>query len=205
MSRYYTTRLVFAAWPLMATTAVLGAVLALAFSITTPLQYSSSVRVLITQPNVAGLDPYTAIKSNERIASSLAELLYTTTFFNNILGRAEGFDAGYFPTDERSKRRAWRRSIETAIAAGSGIMTITAYHPDRSQARLLVDAAASELAAQAPNYFGASVRVQVIDAPLDSRWYARPDFVRNGSFGLLVGLLAGVAWVLARPPERLHG
>ena len=81
-------------------------------------------------------------------------------------------------------------------------MTVSAYHVSRGQARILVAAVSSELAAQAPNYFGSGVRVQVIDAALDSRWYVKPNFVSNALFGWLVGLFIGAAWSLIRMPRR---
>jgi uncharacterized protein involved in exopolysaccharide biosynthesis len=185
-------------WRWLALTSVLGIFFAVLFSFATPLQYSSSVRVLITQPNVTGLDPYTALKSTERIAGSLSELVYSTTFYNNVVSQAQGLDATYFPTDEYAQRQAWRKTVATTITPGTGIMNVTAYHPNRQQARILVAAVARELAVEAPNFFGYSVRVQVIDSPLDSRWFARPDFVVNGFFGLFIGLLLGIAWILVR-------
>ena len=171
-------------------------------SLFVPRAYSSTERVLITQPNVNGLDPYTAIKSTERIASMLSELVYTTTFFDNTLAQARGFDVTYFSADDRTRRKDWRRTIETATTPGTGIMTVTVYHPDRAQARVLVDAATRELAAEAPNFFGYSARVQVIDAPLESRWLARPAFLTNALFGLVLGLLVGGAWVVGGTKDR---
>ncbi len=185
-------------WRFVIGMAIAGALLVLLFSLASPLQYSSTVRVFITQLNATGLDPYTAIKSTERIASSLSELVYTTTFYTNTLNQAQGFDAAYFSPDDFLRRRAWRRTIATSVTAGTGIMTVTAYHPNPEQARIIVDAAARELALEAPNYFGSNVRVQVIDAPLNSRWFVKPDFVFNGLFGLLIGFLLGVIWVLLR-------
>lgn len=202
MSKSY-TRLFAESWKALFFAGIFGALLSVLFSfLVTPLQYASSVRVLITQPNAAGLDPYTAIKSTERIATSLSELIYTTTFSNNTLAQAQGFDANYFPTNEYARRKAWNNSIETSVVAGTGIMTLSAFHPNREQARILVDAAARELALEAPNYFGYSTRIQVIDAPLPSRWFARPHFLTDSLFGFFAGLLTAVIWTLVRLPRR---
>lgn len=198
MTKSFSFRYILAAWRLLLVSAGLGALLALAFSLVTPLQYSSTVRILITQPNATGLDPYTAIKSTERIASSLSELVYTTTSFNDIMSLARGFDPSYFPADEINKRKLWAKTIDIVVTPGTGIMSVTAFHPDRDQARILVDATAREIASQAPSYFGGIVHVQVIDTPLDSRWYARPNFVMNGLFGFFVGFLLSLSWVLTR-------
>lgn len=177
---------------------VLGACLALGVSLFLSKEYSSSVRVLITQINATGLDPYTAIKSTERIAENLNEIMYTTSFFNNVMAQVQGFDPSYFPVDEYQKRKLWKETVSASVAPGTGIMTVTAYHPTRASARVLVEAAAREMSIQAPNYFGSSVRAQVIDSPLDSRWYARPNFVSNVGFGFLLGFFVGLGWVLYR-------
>jgi len=189
-------------WKLILGTAFMGLLLALAFSLLTPLQYSSTVRLLISQPASTSLDAYTVLKSNERIAQSLSQLLFTSTFFENILSQAEGVDTSYFPMDELKRRQLWQQSVETGVEPNSGLMTVTVYHSNRDQARTLVNAAAEELTKQAPNYFGFSVRRQVIDRALDSRWFARPNFMTNGLFGLSIGLLLGVAWVLVQKPRH---
>lgn len=185
-------------WKLFLLAALGGGILATLFSFVSPLRYGSSVRLLVTQTNAIGLDPYTAVKSTERIAANLSEIVHTSTFAGNVIMRAQGFDAAYFPLDEYAKRRAWSKALSTSVVAGTGIMELTAYHPLREQARLLADAASQELAVQAPNYFGYNVRVQVIDPPLDSRWFAQPSFVRNGVFGFIFGLLLGMIWRFAR-------
>lgn len=183
-------------WRTLLVTSVLGAIFALAFSFAQPLHYASTVRLLITQTTSSAVDPYSALKFTERIASSLSELLYSSTFANNILQSAKGLAPTYFPQDEYAKRKLWQRTVEASVAPGTGILTVSAYHPQRDQAKILVEAASRELTVQAPNYFGGNVRVQVIDAPLDSRWYARPNIPKNGILGVGMGLFLGIAWLL---------
>lgn len=179
---------------------LVGLVLALAFSLVQPLRYSSSVKVLITQTNPSGLDPYTAVKSTERIAQNLSEIVYTSSFFSNVVNDAS-VNAAYFPTDEINRRSAWKRTIETEVSPGTGVMMVTAYHTDRNQATTLAVRVAKQLAVEAPNLFGFSVRAQVIDAPLPSRFFAKPDFLVNAIYGAAAGLLLGLAWVLGRTKE----
>lgn len=181
----------------------IGLVLGVLFSFLLPFQRASTMRVLITQPSAAGLDPYTAIKSTERVASSLGELVYTTTFFDNVLSQTKQIDLSYFPQDEQDRRKLWRRTIETSIAPGTGIMTMSAFHRDPAQARLIVDGVAREMARQTPNYFGYNIRVQIIDAPLDSRWFARPQFGQNTLIGLGAGFLLGLVLLLMRGVRNL--
>jgi capsular polysaccharide biosynthesis protein len=182
--------------------AVLGALAGFALSFLSPLEYSSSVRLLITQPNAVNVDSFTVLKSNERIAQNLAQLLGTSSFFDNIVGQAENYDRSAIPQNEYDKRKFWNRSVSVGVEAGSGLMTVTVYAPQVSQARSLVWAASNEIAKQAPNYFGSTVRVSVIDAPLDSRWYARPNIPMNAAYGAVVGGMLTIAWLLLRRTKR---
>lgn len=197
-------RVVGRSWRVLLVTLCLGAACAFLLSFVAPLERSSTVRLLITQANATGLDAYTSLKSTERIASSLNELIYTTTFFQSVIAPSKGIDPAYFPSDDIRQRKAWRKAIETSVVPGSGVFLLTVYHVDANQARLIADAAAKELANIVPTYFGFTMGVRVIDAPLDSRWIARPNFVQNTAFGALAGGLLGVMWVLykTRKNER---
>jgi uncharacterized protein involved in exopolysaccharide biosynthesis len=181
----------------MALVTLLGGALAVLFSFAQPLRYSSTERLLILQTNSVGIDPYTALKSTERIAQNLSELIYTSSFFNAVMSKAQ-VEADYFPQDEISKRKKWRSTIETSVTPGTGIMTITAYHPKRETATELATYVSQQLVSITPNYFGYSVRVQIIDDPLPSKFYAKPDFLRNAMLGLIAGFLLASVWVLGK-------
>ena len=184
-------------WRMLLLCVLSGTVLALGISAVQPWRYSSTIRLLIMQTNATGLDPYTAIKSTERIGQNLSELVYSSSFFNAVMAQ-NVVDKSYFPTDEIDKRKAWKEAVETVVTPGTGIMQVTAYHTDRAQATALATGVAKELADQAPNYFGYSVRVQIIDDPLPSRFVAKPDFLQNGAIGLMLGFLLGSILILAR-------
>lgn len=189
-------------WRLPLVTTCLGIAFAIGLSFALPFQYGSTARVFVTQPSAAGLDAYTAIKSTERVASTLSELVYSTVFFDQVLSKSNEINRAYFPEKEIDRRKMWRKTISTGIEPGTGIVTVSAYHPDRAQARLLVDGVTREMALQAPNLFGYNIRVQVIDAPLDSRWFAKPDFVQNATYGAAIGLLLGVGVVFIQSARR---
>ena len=188
------------AWRLLLLVTLGGMIIALLGSAIQPLKFSSTIRLLITQTNATGVDPYTAIKSTERIGQNLTEIIYTSSFFNAVMQQS-GIDSTYFPQDEIDKRQEWKDTVETNVVAGTGIMEVTVYHKDRNQATAIAVAVAKELAAQAPNYFGYSVRLQIIDDPLPSRFFAKPDFLRNGALGALFGFLIGSLWVLVKMKE----
>ena len=190
-------RLFIYSWKFLALTTLLGTALAVVFSFLVPLRYSSTERLLITQTNSVGVDPYTAIKSTERIAENLIEVINTTSFYKGVIADTK-VDASYFPADEISKRQKWADTIDASVNSGTGILSITAYHTSRDQAQQIAVDVAQELVNIAPNYFGYSVRVQIIDDPLPSRFYAKPDFLKNALFGAIAGILLGMTWVLGR-------
>src|SRR3989338_9490681 len=83
--------------------ALVGLVLALVVSFVQPLRYSSTVRLLVLQDVGSAVDAYTASRSEERIADNLSTIIYTTTFFDQVMGAGFGIDQTVFPEND-SKR-----------------------------------------------------------------------------------------------------
>ena len=97
------------------------------------------------------------------------------------------------------KRQEWAKTVDATIARGSGLMTITAYHQDVSQAEQIARAVASVLTAKAGEYTsGGGVQVKLIDAPLNSRWPVKPNILANAVSGAVLGGLAGIGFVLTQ-------
>ncbi len=197
MASVNVTRAYVRQWRVLVTASIAGLLLAISLSLIQPLEFSSTIRLLITQRDASGLDPYTAIKSTERIGQNLSELVYSSTFFEAVMVRGS-LDRSRFPTDEIKRRKAWRETIDLGVVPGTGIMEIVAYREDVSEARVIAVATAQELTDLAPRYFGQSVQVQIVDSPINSRFIVRPDFIKNGLFGAFFGFLAGSAYVLGR-------
>ena len=120
-------------WKTVVAFVFLGGLLAVGFSFLTPLRYGATARVLVIQPGTSAADPYTALRAAERVGDSLAQVIYTTDFFNQVL-KASNVNLDYFPTDEVKRRKMWQRSMDVEVGRGTGFMKITAYHPDKTQA-----------------------------------------------------------------------
>ena len=192
-------------WPRLLWGGFLGVAFLASLSFTLPKQFSSTMRLLVVQANVAGLDPYTAVKSTEQIAGSVRELTYTSLVANRVLSETDGLDTEYFPEDEYRRRRTWQKTVEVGLVPGTGILTVTVFHPERDQARRLVEGVARQIIEQTPN-FGYNAQAKVIDTPLPSRWFARPDIVLNGLFGGLIGVfLALLSLFFKEIPVRRKG
>ncbi len=176
---------------------LLGLVLALIISFVQPLRYSSSARLLILQDTGASVDAYTASRSEERIAENLSTIVYTSTFFDQVLASGFKIDANQFPKNDTLKRRMWSRMVGATVSRGTGLLTITAYHQDISQAEQLVRAVTFVLTGKAKEYTSSgNIQVKLVDAPLNSRWPVKPNIVANIGSGFFLGGLVGILYVL---------
>ncbi len=191
-------------WPRLIWGVLLGVAFMVSLSFALPKQYSSTMRLLVVQANVAGLDPYTAVKSTEQIAGSVRELVYTSLVANRVLSETDGLKTGYFSESEYHRRKEWQKSIGVGLVPGTGILTVTAYHSDRDQARLLVEGVARQIIEQTPN-FGYNAQARVIDTPLPSRWFARPDLFLNAAFGGMIGVFLALLSFFSKESAARRG
>lgn len=184
-------------WHTVVMFGLLGLVLALIISFVQPLKYASTARLLILQDVGSGVDAYTASRSEERIADNLSTLVYTSTFFDQVMSAGFSIDESIFPDDPSKRRKAWGRTVKATVSRGSGLLSITAYHRDVTQAEQLVRAMAFVLTSQVGEYTsGGNVSARLVDEPLNSRWPVKPDVLANLLSGFVLGGFVGVAFVL---------
>lgn len=199
------------AWQTIVMFGLLGLVLSLIISFVQPLQYSSTARLLILQNIGSSVDAYTASRSEERIAENLSTIVYTSTFFDQVMDAGFDIDEDAFSLDDSKRRRAWRKTVSATVSRGSGLLTIKAFHSDIRQAEQLVRAVAFVLTDRAEEFTsGGNVQVRLIDAPLNSRWPVRPNVLANIFSGFFLASFVGVAYVLLeseklRRRHQLHG
>ncbi len=203
MSRHHSI-ILMRGWAVIAAFALIGLVVSLVVSLIQPLRYSSTVRLLILQENASSLDAYTASRSTERLAENLATIVYTTSFFEEVMSAGFDIDQSVFPTREDKKRKAWGKMIDASVSRGNGLLTVSVYHTNVAQAEQIVNAAAYILSQKADEYLsGSDVAVRVVDSPLNSRWPAKPNIPANAFSGFVLGGLAGVGYVLLQA-ERVR-
>lgn len=193
-------------WLTIVLAGVIGAAIAILLSLLRPLEYSSTTRILITQ-ELGAVDAYTASRSAERIADDLASVVYTSTFFDKVMSSGYAIDSNYFSDDEIKRRTQWQDAVSASVSRSSGLLSITAYHTDVDQAEELATAVAYVLTTEGWTYTsGGNITVQVVDAPLDSRYPVRPNLLVNGFSGLVLGLLGGAGYLLigAERMRRRH-
>jgi capsular polysaccharide biosynthesis protein len=194
-------------WGTILAFAMLGLVIALLVSFLQPLRYSSTVRLLILQENASSLDAYTASRSTERLAENLATIVFTTSFYDQVMSAGFDIDKTVFPSREDKKRKYWGKTVSATVSRGNGLLTVSVYHTNVEQAQQIVNAIAYVLTQRADDYLsGSDVSVRVVDSALDSRWPAKPNIPANTFSGLILGGLAGVGYVLlqAERVKRRH-
>lgn len=191
-------------WHAVVMFGLLALVLALIISFVQPLKYSSTVRLLILQDVGSGVDAYTASRAEERIADNLSTIVYTSTFYDQVMGAGFSIDQNAFPKDAYKIRKAWGKMVKATVARGSGLLSVTVYHSDVNQAEQIVNAIANVFTQRVGEYTsGGAVSVRLVDEPLNSRWPVKPNIIANILSGFVLGGFAGVGYVLLQA-ERLR-
>ncbi len=195
LSRYASTVVLFA---------VSGLVLGVVLSFLRPLEYRASTRLLITQ-NVVSADAYTASRSSERIADELARIVFTSTFFEQVLDAGYNIDESQFPSEERQparRRTRWARMVDTSVARGTGLLSVSVYNREPEQAQQIAEAIAFVLTQRGWQYTsGKDLSIRQVDASLISKFPVRPNIPSNAFMGLVLGFLCGAAFVLVRAKQ----
>jgi capsular polysaccharide biosynthesis protein len=173
-----------------------------------PMQYSATVQLLVIEKVSPVVDPYTALKSAERIGANLASLIKTSTFFDKILHAGYNIDLSYFKSDENQKRKQWEKMVDAQTVPGTGFLSITVYHENRDQADQISQAIAYTLATKARDYVGSEIDVKVVDLPLISKFPVRPNLILRFFAGIFLGLILSGTLIIYRvrrkPEEMAH-
>ena len=196
MSEVYTINILLKGWKKILLFAIVTAIFGVGLSFLLPLQYSSSMRLLIIQKNLSQQDPYTAIKASESISDNLGQIIYTTSFFDKLMVTKFNIDQSVFNSDERKKRDQWRQMIDTQVVRGSGMLVVTVYHTDPDQATQIARAIAFVITREGSGYVGGGdLNVQLVDDPLQSRYPVRPNIPVNAFMGFVLGIIVGTGYV----------
>ena len=197
MQEQHYASLLFSGWKRILLFALVTAMFGAALSFLFPLQYSSTMRLLIIQNKLSQIDPYTAIKASERISDNLSQIIYTTSFFDKVMTSNFNIDTTVFKDDESKKRKQWNRMIGTQVLRGSGMLVVTVYHEAKDQATLISQAIAFVLTTEGWQYVGGGdLQVKLVDEPLQSRWPVKPNVPANTFMGFVLGIIAGSGYVL---------
>jgi len=171
--------------------------LGLVITLVRPFEYRAESSVYVVQKSSFSIDAYSASKSEERIASKLGQILYSSSFFEEILTSGYDIEKDYFPEDEYKKRKKWEKTVETKVPGGLSKLEIFVYHPDPRQAMQISQAITYTLTHNKEEFIGISdVDLKVLDSPLVSKYPVRPNVLLNLILALVIGGALGIAFVL---------
>ena len=165
-----------------------------------PLQYRADAQVLIISRTRTGVDPYTVVKSAERVGENIAAVMKTDDFFAKVKDQ-KGYTIDWRPftnLPERDKRKRWQKTVQASVVYGTGVLNVGAYDENAETARSLAGAVVDTLAARGWEYVGGDVTIKVVNAPVSTRWPVRPNLIVNVMAGLVAGMLLTSVIVMRR-------
>ncbi len=190
-------------WKTVAVSAVLVMVAAAALSFVRPLEYSSTMRLLIIQKAGVNLDPYTAIRSAERIADNLSQVIYTSVFYDKVTAAGFDIDRSYFDPVESRRRQQWSRMVTTQVTHETGFLQISVYHKDKEQASEIARAVAFVLTTEGNQFIGGrDLEIRLVDTPLQSRFPVRPNVPLNAFLGAVIGVILSSLYLVVGEARR---
>lgn len=202
------TQLLERHWKTIAVSALITMALAAGLSFVRPLEYSSTMRLLIIQQSGANLDPYTAIRSAETIANNLSQVIYTSVFYDKVTAAGFNIDKSYFDPVEAKRRQQWTRMVATSVAHESGFLQVTVYHKNKDQASEIARAIAFVLTTEGNSFIGGqNLEIRLVDTPLQSRFPVRPNIPLNAFLGAVIGVVLSSLYLVvgeARRHRRVH-
>lgn len=179
---------------------VVVGVLAMLASFMMPLEYRADAQVLIISQTRYGVDPYTVVRSAERVGENIAQVMETQDFYQKVVAQKRfGLDTSRFEhVPERTQRKRWAKALDGSVVFGTGVLNVSAYHKDPAQAEAFANAAAAALVEKGWEYVGGDVTMKIVNDAVVTRWPARPNVLLNTILGLIVGMVLMSALVLAR-------
>lgn len=197
------TQLLERHWKTIAVSAAITMVLAAGLSFLRPLEYSSTMRLLIIQKAGATLDPYTAIRSAESIADNLSQIIYTSVFFDKVEGAGFNIDRSYFDANETKRRQQWSDMVSTLVTHQTGFLQISVYHKSKDQASEIARAIGFILTTEGNQYVGGrDLEIRLVDTPLQSRFPVRPNVPLNAFLGAVIGVILSSLYIVVGEARR---
>lgn len=191
-------------WRTLALITIVVFLISLIATMVQPFEYQATVSILVMQKSSFSIDAYSASKSEERIAQKLSQVVYSSTFFNQVMNSSYNIDQSYFPEDEQKSRKKWNKTVETSVPSGFSTLNIAVYNTDPNQALQMSQAVSYVLTANQSDYLGiGDVELRILNAPLVSKYPVRPHIILNIVLGLVGGFILGIVYIiLSYNPKR---
>ncbi|MCF6276305.1 MAG: hypothetical protein L3J07_00495 [Candidatus Magasanikbacteria bacterium] len=179
-------------YKLLLTAGIIGTAIVLTISLlVSPLEYRADAQVLIISQSRLGVDPYTVVKSAERIGENLIQIMKTEDFLNKVIEQdIEVFnELNLQELDTREKRKLWNKSTSASVVYGTGVLNVSAFHQNSEIAEKLSKAVVDTLVFKGWEYVGGDVVIKVINNPVATKFPVRPNLPLNAFAGFVFGTI----------------
>lgn len=185
---------------------LLALLLVLAVTFVQPLKYRASSKLLLTQDSMAGTDAYSISKSNQFLTNTLAQVVYSNSFFEQVMASGFNIEAGQFSDNQNKKMKQWNNMVSARPVSDTGMIVINVYHQDKYQADQINQAITFVLKTRHSLYHGLGnkVSIKIIDKSTLSNWPVKPNIPVNIFVGLFLGIILGSAFVYVFPDSDLR-
>ncbi len=190
----------------IALTGLISALLFLLVSLLFPLKYRADSQLIVITKGESGVDAYTAMRSSEKIGESLMNIVETNDFFAKVASNLEDdqLKERFSGVSEQERRKRWREAVDANLNYGTGMLTISTYDQDTSQARKLNKKVLGTLLNQTSEYIGQKVNLKVVNPPLVTQYPVKPNLLVNTAVGLLVGIVASFGYLWFKRKQEHH-
>ncbi|MBI5766089.1 hypothetical protein HZA71_02560 [Candidatus Falkowbacteria bacterium] len=166
-------------------------------------KYQSSVK-LLTVFNQEKIDPYTASRASAYLTNVLSEVIYSTSFVDNVF--KTNFDLkDNLGVNQEKRQKNWKAMVKVKLQEDRGIIDINVLNENRDQADQFAQAITYTIITKYQLYhgFGDKVSVKIINSPITSTGWAQPKIVRNAFIGLITGFIFGLTIVVIFPQQNI--
>lgn len=165
-------------WKWVLLSVFIGLLIGLMTALIIPGKYKASQELLIVQSQVSGMDLYTAAKTTEYVGNVLQEVIKSRSFYDQIIKTNTQINRAYFKQDARDLKKQWNKMIKSQVVSSTGIVKIDIYHTQSQQAYLIAKTVGDVLTQSGNIYIGGTYsEVQIIDAPILSKYPADPNII----------------------------
>lgn len=184
-------------WYIIVIILVLVSVLGIGFSMAQTPRYESSVKLLVIQKQGDSMDAYTAARSAETVSELLSKVIYTSSFFDQVM------DSGFEVKDDYGKnlgesKEEWQKKISANVIDNIGTLAINVYDEEKFEAEKLAYAITYVLTSKGDTYHGGgkNIEIKMIDSPITSASPVQPDVWQNLALSVILGGIISSVLVL---------
>lgn len=158
-------------------------------------EYSSAARIIIIQKSLQDSDAFIAARSSERLSIILSEVIYSNSFFNDVLASSKEI-VDDFGSDPAKRREKWQHQVKNRIDSDKGIIEIAVFDENRKQSTEILNSVLRILIENGERYHGGSnIEIRVIDEPLVSNEPVRPNTVFNTVAAVVLAFIGSSVFV----------